>query len=594
MIAIIDYGVGNLFSLEHSFMAVGADPVVTGEAEVLLRADHVILPGVGAFGDAAKKLRETGLDAVVKDIADRGTPVMGICLGHQSIAQAFGGRIVPAKCLMHGKTSRVRHDGKGIFEALPQGFEAMRYHSLAVERATLPDCFEISAESEDGEIMLTLLASFAEEEVRSLSENVRWAVRKKFERGRPNSYCMYGYRWDGEKFIVEPEEAKIVRLIYQNFLDGLSAEETEKQLEQMGVKSYTGQHFSNSSIRSILRNEKYTGNMLLQKEYTESHITHKSKKNNGELPMYWVENSHEAIIPLETYQKVQDEIKRRRELGALANWHIPTSHFTSKIKCGCCGASFVKSTRKNRAKCSQIGENYSFYQCASKKKGSSPCTSGTIRESVLEEECAKALGLSVFDPEAFTERVRQITIPEVGTMVFELTDGQTIEHHWHRNARKESWTPELREQASAYRKQNPPKGKKGVTCLTAKIRCGCCGENYRRQAYTNAAGEKLARWYCANQKEHKQECKMPGVDEAFLKATCAEALGIPAFDDAVFTAQVDHITITGIGRLTIFFKDGHTYDGTYAANRYGAPYTEERRRRHSEIMKKYWRERNGD
>ena len=145
--------------------------------------------------------------------------------------------------------------------------------------------------------------------------------------------------------------------------------------------------------------------MFLQKEYTESHITHKSKKNNGELPMYWVENSHEAIIPLETYQKVQDEIKRRRDLGALANWHIPTSHFTSKIKCGCCGASFVKSTRKNRAKCSQIGEKYSFYMCASKKKGSSPCTSGTIRESVLEGECAKVLGIPVFDPEAFTELV---------------------------------------------------------------------------------------------------------------------------------------------------------------------------------------------
>ena len=451
----------------------------------------------------------------------------------------------------------------------------------------------INSLSEDGEIMLTLLASFAEEEVRSLSENVRWAVRKKFERGRPNSYCMYGYRWDGEKFIVEPEEAKIVRLIYQNFLDGLSAEETEKQLEQMVVKSYTGQHFSNSSIRSILRNEKYTGNMLLQKEYTESHITHKSKKNNGELPMYWVENSHEAIIPLETYQKVQDEIKRRRELGALANWHIPTSHFTSKIKCGCCEASFVKSTRKNRAKCSQIGEKYSFYQCASKKKGSSACTSGTIRESVLEEECAKALGIPVFDPDAFSELVSQIMIPETGTMIFKLTDGQTIKHHWHRNAKKDCWTQELRDQASAYRKRNPAKGKKGVTCLTAKIRCGCCGENYRRQAHTNAAGEKLARWYCANQKEHKQDCKMPGVDETFLKTTCAEALCLPEFDEAAFLDQVDHITITGIGKLTIFFKDGHTYDGTYAANRYGTPFTEERRRKHSEIMRKLWRERNG-
>ena len=80
-------------------------------------------------------------------------PLLGICLGHQSIAQAFGGRIVGAKRLMHGKTSQLKHDGRGLFRGFPQGMEVMRYHSLAVERATLPDCFEISAEAEDGEIM---------------------------------------------------------------------------------------------------------------------------------------------------------------------------------------------------------------------------------------------------------------------------------------------------------------------------------------------------------------------------------------------------------------------------------------------------------
>lgn len=83
MIAIIDYGVGNLFSLSHSLSAIGEEPVVTGEAEVIRRAGRVILPGVGAFGDAAQKLREAKLDAVVKDVAARGTPVMGICLGMQ-------------------------------------------------------------------------------------------------------------------------------------------------------------------------------------------------------------------------------------------------------------------------------------------------------------------------------------------------------------------------------------------------------------------------------------------------------------------------------------------------------------------------------
>ena len=87
MIAIIDYGVGNLFSLEHSLMAVGAGTVVTGDAETFLRADHVVLPGVGAFGDAAAKLRETGLGEALKEEAARGKPVLGICLGMQLLLE---------------------------------------------------------------------------------------------------------------------------------------------------------------------------------------------------------------------------------------------------------------------------------------------------------------------------------------------------------------------------------------------------------------------------------------------------------------------------------------------------------------------------
>ena len=87
MTVIIDYGVGNLFSLAHSLKSVGAEASVTGDAGEILRADHVILPGVGAFGDAAAKLRATGLDGVVKAVAERGTPIMGICLGMQLLLE---------------------------------------------------------------------------------------------------------------------------------------------------------------------------------------------------------------------------------------------------------------------------------------------------------------------------------------------------------------------------------------------------------------------------------------------------------------------------------------------------------------------------
>lgn len=106
----------------------------------------VLSPGPGNPDSAGVTLE------AVRSFAGR-VPLLGICLGHQSIAQAFGGRIVPAKRLMHGKTSRLDHDGRGLFKGLPEHPDVMRYHSLAVERETLPGCFDISVVAEDGEIM---------------------------------------------------------------------------------------------------------------------------------------------------------------------------------------------------------------------------------------------------------------------------------------------------------------------------------------------------------------------------------------------------------------------------------------------------------
>ncbi len=110
-------------------------------------AGLVISPGPGTPDDAG-----VSMDCV-KQFAERGTPVLGVCLGHQSIGQVFGGRIVRARAIMHGKTSCIEHDGKGVFEGLPASFEATRYHSLVIEEASRPDDLEISARSEDGEIM---------------------------------------------------------------------------------------------------------------------------------------------------------------------------------------------------------------------------------------------------------------------------------------------------------------------------------------------------------------------------------------------------------------------------------------------------------
>lgn len=153
MILMIDNYDSFTYNIVQEFGMLGADVrVVKNDAidcagiAALRPAALVFSPGPGNPDTAGVTL------AAVKAFAGK-VPLLGICLGHQSIAQAFGGRIVGAKRLMHGKTSQLKHDGRGLFRGFPQGMEVMRYHSLAVERATLSDCFEISAEAEDGEIM---------------------------------------------------------------------------------------------------------------------------------------------------------------------------------------------------------------------------------------------------------------------------------------------------------------------------------------------------------------------------------------------------------------------------------------------------------
>ena len=153
MILMIDNYDSFTWNLVQAFRTLGADMEVVRNDEIdvagiAARAPSalVLSPGPGNPDSAGVTLE------AIRAFAGK-VPLFGVCLGHQSVAQAFGARIVHAKRLMHGKTSPISHDGKGVFAGLPQGFAAMRYHSLAVERASLPDCLVVSAESDDGEIM---------------------------------------------------------------------------------------------------------------------------------------------------------------------------------------------------------------------------------------------------------------------------------------------------------------------------------------------------------------------------------------------------------------------------------------------------------
>ena len=155
--------------------------------------------------------------------------------------------------------------------------------------------------SADGELVLTILASFAQEEARSNSENQKWRIRKDFAEGKPWCGIMLGYRQEDGQFVIVPEEAEIVKRIFRDYLSGKGIDAIRKGLNEDGITTVYDNEWHHSAIHRILTNYTYTGNLILQKCYSENYLTKKKVTNNGELPKYHVQNAHEAIIDLDTY-----------------------------------------------------------------------------------------------------------------------------------------------------------------------------------------------------------------------------------------------------------------------------------------------------
>lgn len=435
----------------------------------------------------------------------------------------------------------------------------------------------INSMSGDGELMLSILASFAQEESRSISENIRWATKKRFEKGIPNGrFKIFGYRWEDNRLVPVPEEAEIVKRIYQNFLDGKSRLETEKEFAAEGITTRDGCRWVDSNIKSVLTNITYTGNLLLQKEYIEDPITKRRKKNRGELPQYFVENTHEALIDMETYQYVQDEIARRKELGALANKSLNTCCFTGKIKCPSCGQSYMHNKRTDR------GSRLEFWCCGSRKKKGGRCeVGGSINHEKLKKACAEVLSIDEFDDEIFLREVDHIDVPKRYVLEFHMADGRVITKDCPNTGHKDCWTAEYRAKTSEKRKKNGT-NPKGATCFTSKIKCAECSNNYRRQTRKRCGtGEKYYLYACAT----TTACSNNSIHETDLKRLSAEALGLAEFDAAVFTERIDHVEIAPGGHITFFFKDSSSFAAEYDTGRKMPKWSEERRIKQSQAIR---------
>lgn len=302
--------------------------------------------------------------------------------------------------------------------------------------------------SADGELMLTILASFAQEESLSVSENCKWSIREKFKNGEPSFFRCYGYKWvDGQLQIV-PEEAAVVKRIFEAYLNGKGLPAICKELNEAGIPSRDGGKWATISLYYMLRNERYIGDLLLQKGYVFDHITKKKVKNNGELPQYYVTDAHEPVITREMFNEVQAELERRKEkYAAKTGPTIGRAYpFSSKLNCCTCGGRY----RRKMANC---GSKYvhPIWICDTfNQKGKAACSSKQIPEQALTETVAEVLGISEFDEDIFDEVVDHIDVTGPNLIRVCFKDGSVKDAAWHDRSRKKSWTPEMRARAAEY------------------------------------------------------------------------------------------------------------------------------------------------
>lgn len=292
--------------------------------------------------------------------------------------------------------------------------------------------------SSDGELILTILASYAQEESLSASENQKWRVRQNFQNGIPWNGTMLGYRYADGTLVVHPQEAAVVRQIFDSYLGGLGALAIAKALNAQGLPSRFGNTWSRSSIVRVLNNYTYTGNLLLQTTYRDNHLTKRRQQNNGQLPKYHIKDSHEEIISLRQFNAVQEEMQRRAEKHTPPYVPKNTYPFAGKLVCTGCGKHYRR----------KIKETGPVWICPTyNTQGKAACPSKAIPENILMTTTAEVLGVDPFDPDAFLGKITEVRVENENRLVFLFADEEECVKRWQDRSRSESWTEEMKNAA---------------------------------------------------------------------------------------------------------------------------------------------------
>ena len=260
-----------------------------------------------------------------------------------------------------------------------------------------------------GEVLLTIMASLAQQESQSLSQNVKLGFQYRFQQGQVqvNHNRFLGYTKDEDgKLVIVPEEAKIVKRIYREYLEGASLRDIKLGLEKDKIINGAGNkkwHVSN--LNQILTNEKYMGDALLQKTYTVDFLNKKRVKNDGIAPQYYVENSHEAIIPKEIFMRVGEEMYRRANMvSSKGKRRIYSSKYalSSIVYCSKCGDIYRRIAWNNR------GKKYTVWRCCTRvTHGPEACEARTIKETDLQEAVVEAINQLISESSELKEIIKE-------------------------------------------------------------------------------------------------------------------------------------------------------------------------------------------
>lgn len=277
------------------------------------------------------------------------------------------------------------------------------------------------------EMMLTIMSSLAQEESRSISENVRWGQQQSMRKGKIHlAYAHFlGYRKgaDGRPEIVE-EEARIVRMIYDLFLSGMTIRHIAEHLTNKGIPTPTGKSkWSVSTVQNILTNEKYKGEALLQKTYTEDYLNKRVRKNRGEVKQYLVEHSHEPIIDPDTFDRVQELLAKRRPYRARLRDNSP---FCNKLICADCGGFYGHKVWHNHGNT----ERYDIWYCNQRYADGKICETPFLHEVEIRLAFERILEIRGEQPEFSEARWRSLVesakVQPDRKLLFTFSDG--VEH----------------------------------------------------------------------------------------------------------------------------------------------------------------------